>query len=88
MSLERAAVNCQRCFKIASDRKESNSDKDLPLARIYDNDLWTARNEAMRALEHCIEHSTASEMSDLNNVLKACADCDYSSPKIDEYRKK
>ncbi len=128
MSLERACVNCERCYHLANlaiqdDRivkfesaiNVGNESTEEKIARINalkldsrvrrvacyeDNTVYTARNEAMGALEEVIGRceSIATALNPNNfsreyastyaplaeKALRACRTCDYSSPKIVE----
>ncbi|MEK6911082.1 MAG: hypothetical protein AABW82_04885 [Nanoarchaeota archaeon] len=83
MSLERAYVNCKRCFYFADCiKKENKNYKVVPEDFFYQSDdLHGARNEALRALEE-----KASETIVEKNIKKLlsldCIGCDFSSPKI------
>lgn len=90
MSLERAVVNCKRCHELA---KNHVANKNL----IFKNDqVYQARNEAMKALENAgnvslqisgIERSNLSH--DVKESLKACMSCDYKDARIaDLYKSK
>ncbi|MEK6843889.1 MAG: hypothetical protein AABX83_00525 [Nanoarchaeota archaeon] len=83
MSIERACVNCGRCHyygkRYMPDNKDSYSDERL----------YSARNEAMIALEHVADkiplNKDGINLNALaNSALQACLSCDYSSPKIVE----
>lgn len=95
MSLQRAKVNCKRCYNIASRIGISNRDKEDTEDERCDHDsLYIARNEAMRALEAGKEY--ALKLREVNNdenafnaatnlfdiILTACKECDYKFPKI------
>ena len=122
MSLERACVNCERCYALADAdindcsevRSESNvrsigeseqekesrieAVKANPATRrnaVYGNDqVYTARNEAMKALWGIIIHQNyrgdfmqdgdSTDVAITQKALEACRQCDYSSPKIVE----
>lgn len=105
MSLERACVNCERCFYLANsitlrwdsiERKHKSEVK----KELYENDqVYQARNEAMKALED-VDNKLYLEMAlagspvsgyDPNKVdkaLKACGSCTYDEPRIVEVVKK
>ena len=87
MSLQRACVNCERCYNLAQ------IDAKTRYTNLYDNDLlYEARNEAMKALEHVTDTIPFSQAKEMNpspgviafKALQACSLCDYSSPKIVE----
>ena len=86
MSIERACVNCERCYHLAEKIMDF-----VP----YDNDqMYAARNEAMKSLETVSvgynEAVSLTERKDTNDsiiakkALQACRSCDYSAPKIVE----
>jgi|TARA_B100001971_G_scaffold144685_1_gene133848 hypothetical protein len=58
MSLERAKINCERCYGLAEQLREENplsaNLKKKAMSNIYLNNdrLYNARNEALKALEH------------------------------------
>jgi len=89
MSLQRAYINCNRCFEIARfgeyrTRKKTYSDS---ISR--DSSLWEARNEAMKALEEQIVNwrvyrTGDSHAIEAKKMLDVCMNCDYSKPKIKE----
>ena len=88
MSLERAYVNCERCFAIAGAFLEPTEEERVKRA-YRDKDVSQARNEAMRALEEEKREIADSTNSNLyveiaQEALKACRGCDYSSPRICE----
>ena len=91
MSIQRAKVNCERCYGLA---KSVAIFKD---GRLKCDLLYSVRNEAMRALEDAMdridnvdeEKCTPAVLETLpglranfSNALDACRDCDYSSSKI------
>ena len=76
MSIQRAVINCERCYMFTNDLDRAgepyghdNGGKFSPIAH-------QSRNESMKALENVITNKNASKM------LNACMNCDYSSPKI------
>ena len=95
MSLERACVNCERCYNLAS-IEIKNFPENYALRIYQDDQTYIIRNEAMRALEKVIDN-TNREMAMLyhekneenpaviaQKALQACSLCDYTSPKIVE----
>ncbi len=89
MTLPRAYVNCRRCYELAS-AIDPGQDKTIRI--INDDQVYTARNEAMRALEHVLDiTATEQDLSPTRSIaqeilankgLEACMNCDYSQPKI------
>ena len=95
MSLQRAYVNCQRCYGLVKQH-----DRVLIKERIEDDQFYTARNETMKALETVVQRIDCmlppnSEISDpdlrsnihhersqASSFLDACKGCDYKSPTI------
>ena len=120
MSIERACVNCERCYELADyairnckatvggmgttgesdEQRESRieaviADPKVRKDAVYgDDQIYAARNEAMKALERVnISYNEAvslTERKDTNDsiiakkALLACRSCDYSAPKIVE----
>jgi hypothetical protein len=96
MSLERAEVNCERCYELAESLIRINGlvgREYLKPILLTDNDIYAARNEDMKALEYekklyldevaAIGAGMNQIKSDLaSEALSACRNCDYSSPKI------
>jgi hypothetical protein len=95
MSFQRAAVNCERCYRLSSplgDDEKAEDDGKIP-SREYQ--MHVARNEAMKALEDA-QRSCRESVRDLgvsldqtNNgvaagALVACQSCDYSTPLISD----
>jgi hypothetical protein len=80
----RAIVNCQRCYALASELSPNEVEGRVEKA-VRDDQVWAARNEALRALEEMPE-SFAKESFDSsrkrNSSLNVCKDCDYSKPEI------
>jgi hypothetical protein len=95
MSLQRAYVNCKRCYELSKD--------DAPVAIRTDDQLYHARNEAMRALEHAMDslnvgYATQNKAAQgalkedflalettANEALTICMKCDYSGPSIADF---
>ena len=86
MSLERAAVNCNRCYLLARRYHEKNYSK-IKVAK--DDLIYTARNESIRSLESVAEQiGNQAEIKELckskllliGKIMRACVNCDYSSP--------
>jgi len=95
MSLERARVNCERCYVIASKITRTKLDKSDPDEDPYvaSDQLYAARNEAMKALEDSQRDCRAlvselgvkleqTESGVATAALRACGRCTYHSPKI------
>jgi hypothetical protein len=93
MSIQRAKVNCERCYELAYRYLSEPKAK----ARFKNNSLYSARNEAMRALEDERDRVrgfrkaglTDGRMNELCGMevsldvaLDSCMNCDYSSTKI------
>jgi hypothetical protein len=89
MSIQRAYVNCERCYKIAERKGYKNFNES-----IEDDQLFTARNEAMKALEETIitfheypqvfgKEKFFADMS-IVHALITCKSCNYSKPEIKE----
>ena len=84
MSLERACVNCERCFGLVSSFVVIVQENVVKLA--YSNDqIYQARNEAMKALEEFAKLGDYSSLA--TKALEACRKCDYSSPRIADITK-
>jgi len=93
MSLQRAQVNCRRCYalvRIIGDAKEIAI---TPVGVYQDDQVYAARNEAMKALDEHIRdcildtaiRNTAQNDSGVRialPALDACVKCDYSAPGI------
>lgn len=99
---QRAIINCRRCCEIArmiignpqryfTDEEERKKALDEQL--FADNDLYFARNEALRALEDAEKRSLGytgidnlskigEYRDDCHKAADACVECDYSSPRI------
>ena len=77
MSLERAYVNCERCYLIGSSTKGTTLSEDAE-KRAGSSSLWEARNEAMRALEATIAGSSDLEET-AREGLKASMRCDFKT---------
>jgi hypothetical protein len=94
MSLERASVNCRRCYHLAKIIIEDSClDEAINNNLNYDNGLWDARNNAMMALEDSSSGYLDAYVRETNKIektystqcidaLRACERCDYSAPKI------
>jgi len=97
MSLQRAQVNCDRCYTLANSILSSTEDK-KQLVHFRDDQIYSARNEAMRALEEetnsllrlrAFYPDDSQGFADneiacvfVRECLDACVNCDYSCPKI------
>lgn len=83
MSLERAYVNCKRCFYSAECiKKENENYKVIPESFFSrSDDLHDARNEALKALEEK-SFETIVEKNIKKLLSRECMGCDFSSPKI------
>lgn len=94
MSLQRAQVNCRRCYELAKEigRKELPAPS-FAYSSIKSDQLYAARNEAMKALDAQIRDcilDTAIRNTPQNDsgvrialpALDACVNCDYSAPAI------
>ena len=96
MSLQRAYINCQRCYGLVKQH-----DRVLIKERIEDDQFYTARNETMKALETVVNHvdlrdsiehnvnarrnisdEAMCERLQASQSLDACKGCDYKSPTI------
>jgi len=77
MSLQRAVVNCHRCYNIARDDKNKEG-----YQRLRDDQLYTARNEALRALERVVEKGPEAQGKIAEIALTECKICDYKAPRI------
>lgn len=87
MSLERAAVNCRRCRELAENHKINGKVNDG--MAIKDDQVYGARNDAMKALEEEIrkidfylvnkvelgEYAKRRQMIDRTKVIEALEDC-------------
>jgi hypothetical protein len=89
MSLERAYVNCERCHGLAKKEIDKSTivlqynDPETRKKLLYENDqVYEARNEAMKALEDAIIYSDNGSIE--GKALESCRGCDYSLPKIVE----
>ncbi len=78
MSLERAYINCERCYALGKTIMDNRfwkspfSTKD-PKSLLYPSDqVYTARNNTMIAIEE--RHATS--------LLIKCLECDHLSPSI------
>lgn len=95
MSLERAGVNCRRCFRLG---RAYPDDVSAEIRMYYDDYLYEARNEAMKALDEIkiigllaniatsVNYFDSQEhtkkMCIAEEALRVCEGCDYSAPKI------
>lgn len=89
MSLERAFVNCRRCYTLASQIAKDwassahpPASETIPREQARSEPLWTARNEAMRALEQEITKTSHYDYETASAALKACVTCTYKAPMI------
>ena len=92
MSLQRAAVNCERCYEIANDiverYKEVKDSAGLIRRELFNSDkLYTARNEAMKSLLNLRKptgkiEARESELDKILKALDACESCDFNQPRI------
>ncbi|MCX6748228.1 MAG: hypothetical protein NT076_01340 [Candidatus Pacearchaeota archaeon] len=90
MSFERAAVNCRRCYQLAVIiREDAQKLAATPPARVVipkeqnkSDSLYSARNEAMKAIEDLLETGNCTPAE---AALAACEGCDYSVAKISEH---
>jgi len=82
MSVQRARINCQRCYEMQSRYNESGYNKKVN--RLQNSQAWVARNEALRALEK-VEEEYIVGFEGIKNALTACEQCDYSRPSIVKY---
>ena len=105
MSLERAYINCQRCYEIAKPHMDQlhqyNDEEEVTREMVENDQLYVARNDAMKALETIVNHIDNMPLelrnSDFNkygignkralasNSLEACKGCDYKSPAIIDF---
>ncbi len=83
MSLERAYVNCKRCFYLSDCIKKDNKNYEVIPEAFFSrsDDLHDARNEALKALEEKA-FETVVEKNIKKLLSRECMDCDFSSPKI------
>ena len=88
MSIQRAKINCQRCYEFAEEEGPEHNQYNLD-NRIYNDNLWEARNEALRALESAKRDSTEKfSIPRVIDALNECVRCDYSKPSIRRYIEK
>ena len=86
MSKQRAIVNCMRCSELLEDILKTSKDSPNRKHRILNSSqIYTARNDAMKALEEY--HKNEPKDTDSVKALNACMNCDYKSPKIVEILK-
>lgn len=89
MSFQRAYVNCERCYGLAkyilSDSNDSKGE-DSKNNLLNSDPLYTARNEAMKALEQekalMLERGYVEGSVKPSRCLDACVACDFSKPAI------
>ncbi|MBR9682927.1 hypothetical protein GOV03_00095 [Candidatus Woesearchaeota archaeon] len=83
MSYQRAYVNCMRCYELA-DRIATTLGKEKDVSE--NDQLYIARNEAMKALEQILASQVARHLPDgedrSKEALKVCVNCDFSTPSI------
>jgi len=94
MSLERACINCNRCYTLA--KKYIHDGYDPQDNVTTDDYIMATRNEAMKALEdeQKVSLNVVSTQKGIpldmtgwpiaTKALRICLGCDYSSPKIAE----
>ena len=83
MSYERAKINCERCYNLAKEEFSNTSTTKRNFQNILKNEsLWTARNEALKALEG---ESIIWRQTHFEPARKECVKCDYSKPSIKNY---
>ena len=106
MSIQIAKVNCERCYNLAQDEiiisdyqgEDGKIKQEVNIGatssyRFRNDSLYTARNEAMKALDSIARYcesrygelgvsleQTAHQMA--LSALSVCSDCDYSAPMI------
>ncbi len=100
MSLQRAQVNCERCYNLVKQHKGYVEKEAERTKTFLDDRLYNARNEAMKALEesgrqalkaqevHRSEKIGVSTIELSNDALSTCASCDYKEPRIANLVKK
>jgi len=84
MTYQRAVVNCRRCYELAN-----ISCMQGDLARLQNDQLWTARNEAMESLGNEIDSFSRIDTAKANmkfllalRALDICMNCEYKEPSI------
>ena len=94
MSLQRACVNCERCYALVTYADNTMARNIDPTSIMYTRpEIYRARNEAMKALEEIMMlnavnggHSNMVESSNSDclaeKALKACRSCSYEEPRI------
>lgn len=86
MSLQRAKINCERCYNLAriylnkfekanSGAAETETYKEVFEKIVRDENLWVARNETLKSLEDIKEKV-------IDGALDNCMICDFSKPSI------
>lgn len=90
MSFQRAYVNCMRCYGLAETfvdqrlhQEKGSVNKTLAFNRLHSDTLYSARNEAMKALEKCGD--SGSFVNEATESLDACVACDFSKPAIKDF---
>jgi len=79
MSMQRAIINCEKCFSF----KEGIKGKDNLKFALK---AFEARNEAMRALEHAKEQDNLDyNRNIIEHALSECLNCTYYKKSIKEY---
>jgi len=88
----RAAMNCERCYRIAGriiSQCKGDERKNERIRKLdEDASLWEARNEAMQALEYGISQTDSKNdrrINFLGDMLYACRTCNYSRAQISEF---
>lgn len=90
MTIQRAAINCKRCYNLAYHVNFGDCMGSELKFGLSSEEIFTARNEAMKALENQVINckvygeSSSSHAIEAQKMLDVCMDCDYSSPKIKE----
>ena len=82
MYLQRARINCRRCYELANSC-ESQAE------RFGNDSLYASRNETLRCVEREFNEyiEGVSEKNILLTLLNECERCDYHEPRIIELTK-
>ncbi len=86
MSFQRACVNCERCYGLANyiiDEPKNKGSEDSKNNLLNSDLLYSARNEAMKALENIGGNELFAD--EATHGLDACVACDFSKPAIKLY---